>query len=142
MAQATADDWYRSSKSELESARVLKSAGKANEAYFHAGQSVEFILKALFLKRNNLKFMPDTHKGAHWHDLQSCAEASRLKADLNQKDTSRSLKANWLTVRDWKSNGRFPDMKVPKQELNDLFVAVCNDADGVWQWLEKLYLSI
>ena len=75
----------------------------------------------------------------HWHDLQACADAAKIKADLNQQNTSKSLRANWLTVRDWKSNARFPDMKVSKQDLNDLFVAVCNDADGVWQWLNTIY---
>ena len=125
--------------SELESARILKANGKANEAYFHAGQAVEFALKALFLRRSNLSVMPDDHKGAHWHDLSACAEAARIKVDLNQRRTSRALRANWLTVRDWKSNARFPDLKVSKRELNDLFVAVCNDYDGVWRWLEELY---
>lgn len=141
MAGAGPDDWWRQSKSNLETARILKAAGKGNEAYFHAGQSVEFLLKAIFLKRNNHLSMPDDHKGAHWHDLQKCFEAAKIKSDLNQLQTSKALKVNWLTVRDWKSNARFPDLKVSKQELNDLFVAVCNDVDGVWLWLEAIYLK-
>jgi hypothetical protein len=83
--------------------------------------------------------MPGDHKGAHWHDLQACAEAAKIKSDLNQQGTSNSLRANWFTVRDWKSNARFPDMKVSKKDLNDLFVAVCNDTDGVWRWLDMIY---
>lgn len=138
---ASADDWWRRAESELAQARVLKDAGHTDGAYFHAGQSIEFGLKALYLKRNGLAFMPDDHKGAHWHDLQVCAEAARLKSDLNQRGTSGSLKANWYTVRDWRSNARFPDVKVARQEMVDLFVAVCNGRDGVWQWLEIIYRS-
>lgn len=139
MARASADDWWRDAKSELETARLCKANGKAQQAYFHAGQAIEFLLKALFLKRNNLPCMPNSHKGAHWHDLQTCGEVARIKSDLAL--VSKSVRANWLTVRDWKSNGRFPDLKVSKQELNDLFVAVCNDSGGVWQWLESIYLK-
>jgi HEPN domain-containing protein len=139
MAVAGANEWWRRSESELETARILKPAGKVTEAYFHAGQSIEFLLKAIYLKRNNLSSMPGDHKGAHWHDLQACAEAAKIKSDLNQQGTSNSLRANWFTVRDWKSNARFPDMKVSKKDLNDLFVAVCNDTDGVWRWLDMIY---
>ena len=94
MAGATADEWWRSAESELETAHVLKGAGKASEAYFQAGQALEFGIKALILKRNNLSALPDTYKGAHWHDLKSCATVARLQADLNQKETSKALKAN------------------------------------------------
>ncbi|MGJ0426150.1 HEPN domain-containing protein [Methylocystis sp.] len=139
MAGAKADDWWRQAKSELETARLCKANGKSSQAYFHAGQAIEFLLKALFLKRNNLSQMPNTHKGAHWHDLQSCGEAARIGADLFV--ASKAIRANWLTVRDWRSNGRFPDLKVSKQELNDLFVAVCSESSGVWQWLESIYLK-
>jgi len=83
--------------------------------------------------------MPDDHKGAHWHNLQACADEARLNSDLGQRGVTKGLRANWYTVRDWKANGRFPDMKVPKRELNDLFVAVCNDRDGVMQWLRSIY---
>ena len=141
MAGATADEWWRSAESELETALILRKAGKTNEAYFHAGQALEFGIKALFLKRNNLPYMPDTHKGARWHDLQLCAGAARLQIDMDRRGTSKALKINWLTARDWKSNSRFPDLKVPRQELNDLFVAVCDEKDGVWQWLRSIYLA-
>ncbi|MFG1187611.1 HEPN domain-containing protein [Xanthobacter aminoxidans] len=142
MVGASADEWWRRAESELESAKILKISGKAAEAYFHAGQAIEFGLKALYLKRNNLSEMPADHKGANWHNLAMCATAARLHVDLKQPGVSRDLRAAWLTVRDWKSNARFPDMKVPKQEINDLFVAVCNDRDGVWQWLRRIYQSI
>ncbi len=117
---------------------MLRAAGKTTEAYFHAGQSIEFLLKALYLKRSGFSRWPDDHRGARWHDLKVCAAAARLEVDLNRPETSKSLKANWLTVRDWKSHARFPDMKVPKPELNDLFIAVCDDADGVWIWLDAI----
>lgn len=139
MATAGATEWYKEALSELESAKILKDRGKVKDAYFLCGQAVEFLLKAIYLKRNNLSEMPPDHKGARWHDLSACAEAARLGADLNQKSTSLALRANWLTVRDWKSNARFPGERVPARELNDLFVAVCNPADGVWQWLITLY---
>ena len=123
----------------MEQARVLRDAGLNDGAYFHAGQAIEFGLKALYLKRHGLSSMPDDHKGARWHDLNACAEAARLRSDLNQKGTSGALRANWLTVRDWRSNARFPDMRVSRKEMVELFAAVCDGRDGVWRWLEIIY---
>jgi HEPN domain len=132
--------WLQSAREERASAQTCKKAGHANQAYHHAGQAIEFLLKALYLKRKNLKEMPDTCKGAPWHNLDLVATAAGLQADINViKTKQRKVHQNWLTVRDWQSNGRFPGNKPPTQELNDLFVAVCNDADGVWQWLEAVY---
>lgn len=121
MAGATADEWWRKASGELAQARVLKASGHHDGAYFHAGQAVEFGIKALLLKRNGWATMPDTHKGAHWHDLPSCADAARLKADLNRRETPRVVRENWLTVKDWRSNARFPDMKVRHQEMVRLY---------------------
>lgn len=142
MARAGPDEWWRQSKSDLDSALILKKSGKSREAYFHAGQSIEFIIKAIFLRRNNHQFMPDKYKGAHWHDLKSCFDEARLRLDLEKPETPKPLKANWLTVRDWRANARFPDLKVPQQELNDLFVAVCHDPSGVWPWLDVIYRNL
>jgi hypothetical protein len=139
MADASADEWWQGAESELQSAELLRNNGSVDQAYLHAGQAIEFALKALIMKRKNWRKWPDNFKGANWHDLKTCAEAANLKYDLGQKGVSKELKANWLTVRDWKSNARYPGMKISRQDINDLLVAVCNKQNGVWQWLTKIY---
>jgi HEPN domain-containing protein len=132
--------WLESARVELATAKTCKKSGHGAQAYHHAGQAIEFLLKALYLKRKNLKELPDTCKNAAWHSLSIVAVAAGLQADIEiVKKTKRKVHQNWLTARDWQSNGRFPGNKPPTQELNDLFVAVCNDGDGVWQWLEEVY---
>lgn len=132
-----ADNWWREAKDQLEVAKILMAAGKLNDAYFHAGQSIEFLLKALYLKRNNLPSMPSDNKGSQWHDLTLCSQAARLKNDLNL--ASREVNVNWLTVRHWKSNARFPGSKMSKRDMTDLVIAVTHQKHGVWQWLETIY---
>jgi HEPN domain-containing protein len=136
--------WFDSARSELAAAKLLKNSGKnGQQAYHHAGQAIEFLLKAIYLKRKNHKELPEACKNARWHSLSLVADEAGLKGDIERiRKTKRKVHQNWLTVRDWQSNGRFPGNRPPTQELNDLFVAVCNDGDGVWQWLEAVYHQI
>ena len=96
MAGAAADDWWRQSKDELETARLCKANGRITQAYLHAGQSIEFLIKAIIIKRNNHKTLPDCYKGARWHDLEICAQEARVKSDIN--GAPRGVKLNWCTA--------------------------------------------
>jgi len=59
-------------------------------------------------------------------------EYGGLKAD-------NKLYANWLTVKDWDSNARFPGRPLPKEEVTDLMVAAFNPTKGVYWWLESIF---
>jgi hypothetical protein len=61
--------------------------------------------------------------------LPLIAAAAGLNPDLeNLKRSNGTAFSNWLTARDWDSNGRFPGNKPPVGELNDLFLAVCHSS--------------
>ncbi len=125
---------------ELKSAQSLKAAGQARQAYHHPGQAVEFALKAIYIRRKGLQTLPDDCKGAKWHSLPHIAKQAGLDGDLAQlARRHKGRYSSWMTARDWDSNGRFPGNKLPARELNDLFVAVCHDQDGVMKWLESIF---
>jgi HEPN domain-containing protein len=115
--------WLDSARSELAAAKLLKNSGKnSQQAYHHAGQAIEFLLKAIYLKRKNLKELPEACRNARWHSLSLVAEEAGLKGDIAiVQKAKRKVHQNWLTVRDWQSNARFPGNKPSTQELNDLF---------------------
>ena len=123
MPAAGADDWWRTARDELETARALKAVGKVLQAYHHAGQAVEFAIKVIYMRRKGLKELPDECKGANWHNLKFVAERAGLSGDLANLGKKDARLWNWLTVRDWDSNARFPGKKRPQRELNDLLIS-------------------
>jgi HEPN domain-containing protein len=131
--------WWQRAREEVEVARSLRATGKRLQAYHHAGQGVEFGLKAVYMKRKGLSSWPDECRGATWHSLPHIAEAAGLNPDIQALRQDRAKFENWLTARDWDSNGRFPGNTPSKEELNDLILAVCHDRDGVMVWLDGIY---
>lgn len=133
-------NWWRDAQDELAVARGLKATGSALQAYFHAGQSVEFALKAIYMRRKCLLSWPDECKGATWHSLSRIATYAGLDPDLTLlSKENRPRYVNWLTARDWDSNGRFPGNRPSVRELNDLFLAICHERDGIMEWLEIIF---
>jgi hypothetical protein len=136
---------WQDAQEELMVARLLKGGAKSKEcyprqAYHHAGQAVEFALKAIYLRRKTLNEIPSDLKTARGHDLELVAGLAGLKQDLTNLHASRKIcYLNWLTVREWDSNARFPGNRRKIQEMNDLYSAIAHKPDGIMLWLEKLY---
>jgi HEPN domain-containing protein len=134
------DAWFAEAKAQMASAKTLKHAGHARQAYHNAGQAVEYVLKAIHMRRRGLNEWPADLKGAAWHDLQRIAGEAGLGPDLAELSKSdKPCFGNWLTARDWDSNGRFPGNTPPTRELNDLFLAVCHEQTGIMGWLESIF---
>lgn len=134
------DAWWKRACEQVESARALRRGNHALDAYHHAGQAVEFALKAVFMKRRNHGAMPEECKGAKWHSIPHIASHAGLDGDLAAlKARSARIYENWLTVRQWDSNGRFPGNTPSKQDLSGLFLAACHERDGIMAWLETIY---
>lgn len=62
-----------------------------------------------------------------------------LEKDISALHKRKAVYVNWLTVRDWKSEARLPGKKPQNRQINDLFVAVCHETDGVMKWLESIF---
>jgi len=48
------DDWWQRAEQERETAEICRAAGKWPQCYLHAGQAIEFALKAIYLRRRGL----------------------------------------------------------------------------------------
>lgn len=62
-----------------------------------------------------------------------------LTSELGGLKSDPALQANWLTVRDWRSERRFPPHKIPRQEVHDLMSAAFDPKKGVYRWLESIF---
>ena len=125
--------WWQRAKEEIGAAHELRATGKRVQAYHHAGQAIEFALKAIYMKRKGLSDWPAAYKGATWHSLPHIAHEAGLDGEvaaLRVNKADRGKYQNWLTVRGWDSNGRFPGNTPSVKEINDLMLAIVLDAVG------------
>ena len=137
MGEAT--EWWNRAVDERRAADACRKQGLWVPCYQHAGQSLEFALKAIFLRRNGHERMPAEYKGARWHRIGEIAELCRIESDLGGLKCDKDMWANWLTAKTWNSNARFAGSKVSKDEVTELMVAAFNPAKGIFQWLEKIF---
>ncbi len=134
------NDWWKRAQEELEVARKLRTTGDKLQAYLHAGQAVEFALKAIYMRKNGYEELPDACKGPNWHNLMLIANEAGLRPDLTDlRANNRSAYENWLTVKDWDSNARFPGSEPSVKALNDMILAIVNEPDGMMLWLSGVY---
>ena len=131
--------WWKRAENEVDVARKLRATGDRLQAYHHAGQAVEFALKAIYIRRKALPELPGNCNGANWHNLTFIANEAGMRLDLADLRRNRSAYQNWLTVKDWDSDGRFPGNEPSVKELNDLILAVVNEPDGIMIWLDGIY---
>src|SRR4051794_31040367 len=89
------------------------------------------------MRRNGLSEWPEQLRGAAWHDLQRIADEAGVIPDIQKLGKLRYR--DWLTVRDWKSNARFPGNAPSNRDLSDLFLAVNHERGGVFGWLESIF---
>jgi HEPN domain-containing protein len=138
-----AEAWRSSAERMLQSAADLRAVGQDwPTVYRLSGESVEFMLKAIRMKREGLTSWPATDRGAKWHRLTFLAERCSLHKRLAAEAANgTALGGNWLTVRDWDFQRRFPG-HVAEREARDILGAVNHPLDGVMQWLRQLYQRI
>lgn len=141
---ANAEIWRQDAERERQTARDLRAIGQDwVSVYWHSGQAVEFMLKALRMKRDGLSVWPTTDRGANWHRLAFLADRCNVRAALEHEAVAgTNLGANWLTVRDWDHQRRYPGSPITEREARDILSAVASPTDGVMQWLQDLYQKI
>lgn len=101
--------------------------------------ATEHLLKAIYLRNHQIKIMPEDLRKASSHDLAFMADKAGLKQELLK--LTRAQRANWLTVRDWDQGKRYPNEPFPSIEGRDFKTALFNPSNGIWQWLQNLYLT-
>jgi hypothetical protein len=141
---ALAEQWKASAERELATADNLRATGQDwPNVYWHAGFAVEHMLKAVRIKRDGLEVWPASDRGARWHQLEYIAERAGLKGEINQESSvNLAFGANWLTVKDWDQQRRYPGNAPSEMEARDLLNAVNDPTNGVMTWLLQIYQSL
>lgn len=133
-----------SAEKTLGSARKLHASTKDDRSvYYLTGLAVEQALNAIRFKQQGIVNVPAEAKGGAWHDpTKLAAEANLTAAIVAEGRNDGQFGRNWLTVRDWKSNSRYPDARVTSRDAQDMLTAVSHAKHGVMKWLRNRYETI
>jgi HEPN domain-containing protein len=113
----------------LHDAKVLLDNACFDGAYYLSGYVVECALKACIAKKTREFDFPDkqiTNK-IYTHDLGQLLNV----VGINIPD---EIEINWSVVKDWSEKDRYT--KHSDKEAKDIFEAVADREEGVFQWIK------
>ncbi len=126
----------------IKEARILLDGASYPGAYYLAGYAIECALKACIAKRTKENDFPDKDfVNRSWtHDLEKLLILAELNDRLgaDKKSNKEDLNAFWAMVVNWDENKRY-ELGVTQEEAESLCDAISDPANGVLQWLKKLW---
>jgi len=143
-ARRASGRWASEARLWLELAKGAQSRGHGwTISYYCSGFAVELMLKAIYLRQQKLDAWPAEMRGGKWHEIERLSRSCRLAQAVSAASrSSRPFAGAWAVVRDWKSEARYPDVRVDRTTAEDTFLAVSDPAWGVFQWLMSRYQRI
>lgn len=143
-ALRASDRWASEARLWLELAKDAQALGQGwSISYYCSGFAAELMLKAIYLRQQKLNAWPVEMRGSRWHDIERLSRSCGLAQDVSATSHSSARFAGaWAVVRDWRSEARYPDVRVDRGAASDTFLAVSDPAWGVFQWLMSRYQRI
>jgi HEPN domain-containing protein len=125
-------------EAKLEDAKLLLSAGRADNAYYLAGYAVELMLKAIVSARFRTDTLTDRAVSTQVfvHDLQRLINLALLDVALREREKADAgFRACLQIVLRWKEESRYGQYEA--DEATALIDAVDNSEYGVLPWLRS-----
>lgn len=124
-------------QAKIDDAMLLLSQGRASNAYYLAGYSVEIGLKACIAKQIAADTIPELNfiRSIYDHDLQRLVKVAGLSTDLKQaQDADSDFAANWAIVCEWRPEDRYGLTDLGTTQL--MMAAVADATRGVLPWIK------
>jgi HEPN domain-containing protein len=125
-------------EAKLEDAKLLLSAGRADNAYYLAGYAVELMLKAIVSARFRTDTLPDRAVSTQVfvHDLRKLISLALLEVALKEREKADAgFQARLQIVLRWTEESRYGQYGV--DEATALIDALDNAEHGVLAWLRS-----
>lgn len=124
----------------VEDARLLLDSGRWTAAYYLVGYAVETGLKACILKfveDTGVIFTDKRFAEKCWtHRLEDLVKQANLEPQRGQaRGANPALDGYWGVVEAWTEVSRYEQKT--EMEARNLYEAVTNDPDGVFQWIQQ-----
>lgn len=130
------DTWFAEAEKCIKRGDNCATQSDWRGAYGSYGQAVEFALKAIYLRNHQTKEMPAYLRSAASHDLSYMATQAGLDQEIQA--LPKHLRRNWVVVRDWDQQRRYPNEPFPARDGKDLRKALLDKPNGVWLWLRNI----
>jgi len=124
--------------SKLADAVLLLQSGRASSAYYLAGYSMEFGLKACVARQMVKDTIPDKDfiKDVYQHNLVNLIKLAGLTMLLNEQIKAEPVfSANWGIVKDWSPESRYESKQMAEAQL--LIGAISDNQHGALNWIKK-----
>ena len=118
-------------------AQALLAAGFFDGAYYLAGYSVEFALKACIARLTNQGDFPDLNfvKECYTHNIESLVGKAGLTAQRDaDAPAGSSLAKNWDILKDLTESRRYS--RNTELEAKALIEAITHASEGVLPWIK------
>ncbi len=133
-------DFKKLTKARIKEASILLNKKQYSGAYYLAGYSIEFALKACYcksVKKNSFPPKKDIYQKLYNHDLSGLLDVSGIKGDFNkQLDKNNDLKSNWGIVKDWNEESRYSIIDSKDAEA---VVKAISEENGILKLIQKLW---
>lgn len=124
----------------IKEAKILMKYGQYSGAYYLAGYSVEFALKACYCKTVKEKSFPpgkDVYSKLYSHDLNNLLDVSGIKSKYEKKvKNNKKLESNWGIVKDWNEKSRY---YIPNEKTTKSLIKAIQGKDGILKWILNLW---
>jgi HEPN domain-containing protein len=125
-------------EAKLEDAKLLLSAGRADNAYYLAGYAVELMLKAILSGRFREHTLPDRAlvSQLYSHDLARLTRLALLDVALQRhEEGDGDFRSRWEIVLRWTEESRYGEYD--RDVTAALIEAIENPEHGVLPWLRN-----
>ena len=125
-------------EAKLSDAILLLENDRFSNAYYLAGYSVEFALKACISRQILAETIPDRKwiNDIYSHQFEKLIGLAGLSSALKDKqETDQVFAANWLTVREWTEGSRYE--MIDRYSCGLMIEAIRDEPNGVLTWLRQ-----
>jgi hypothetical protein len=130
-------------KTRLIDAKALLGRKRWSGSYYLCGYVIECALKACLLRylgESDAIFKDPGYlkrlAGCWTHDLDYLVTLAGLAADFGAaRGSNKILEVNWGTTQKWNERSRYEEKT--EKDARDLYEAVSNRTDGVFQWIQS-----
>ncbi len=134
------EDFLVLRKRYMESAEFLFEAGHYEIAYYLAGYSVEFTIKAVICKKTGPhEYPPDKVGNTHYtHLIEKLIETAKLKKEFDyEKEKSPDFNKSFMVLKDWDPKDiRYDSNPIGQEKAKDYIDEIKNEK-GFIVWLNK-----
>lgn len=124
----------------LKEAKLLLNSRNYSGAYYLAGYSIEYALKACISKKIRQKEIPDkkfindcyTH---NLRDLVILADLENYRATLERRNAN--FASNWAIVKDWNEACRYKTFS--QAQAKELYTSITTRTGGVLSWIRQYW---